>query len=44
VAHAHFIPRVEFARFGRSDAKIVGVALRDSTKRVDKTEGARVHP
>ena len=37
--------RVVFAKFGKEDARIVGVALRDTRKRVDKiTHGARMHP
>ena len=37
--------RAVFARSGREDARIVGLAMRDSKKRVDKiTEGARMHP
>ena len=37
--------RAVFARFGAEDARIVGVALRDARKRVDKiTAGARMHP
>lgn len=37
--------RAVFAQFGREDARIVGVALRDSKKVVDKiTSGARMHP
>lgn len=36
--------RAVFAKFGKEDANIVGVALRDTKKRVDKiTEGARMH-
>ncbi len=37
--------RAVFAKFGKDNANIVGVALRDTKKRVDKiTEGARMHP
>lgn len=37
--------RAVFSRFGKDDARIVGLALRDTRKRVDKiTEGARMHP
>jgi hypothetical protein len=37
--------RAVFAKFGKDDARIVGVALRDTRKRVDKiTDGARMHP
>jgi hypothetical protein len=37
--------REVFARFGPQDARIVGIAMRDTKKRVDKiTEGARMHP
>lgn len=37
--------RAVFAKFGAGDARIVGVALRDTKKRVDKiTEGAKMHP
>lgn len=37
--------RAVFARFGKDDARVVGVALRDTRKRVDKiTDGARMHP
>ena len=37
--------REVFQQFGPADAKIVGVALRDDKKLVDKiTKGARMHP
>lgn len=37
--------RAVFARFRQRDARIVGLALRDTKKRVDKiTDGARMHP
>lgn len=37
--------RAEFARFGAADAKVVGLALRESRKLVDKiAKGARMHP
>ena len=37
--------RAVFAKFGKEGASIVGVALRDTKKRVDKiTDGARMHP
>jgi len=37
--------RAVFAKFGKHDARIVGVALRDTKKRVEKiTDGARMHP
>lgn len=37
--------RAVFAKFGKDDARIVGIAFRDTKKRVDKiTAGARMHP
>lgn len=37
--------REVFAQFGKEDARIVGIAMRDTKKRVDKiTAGARMHP
>nr|WP_280634386.1 DUF2000 family protein [Allopusillimonas ginsengisoli] len=37
--------RTVFAKFGKDDARIVGIALRDRKKRVDKiTAGAQMHP
>lgn len=37
--------RAVFARFGKDDARIVGIALRSTKKQVDKiTGGARMHP
>jgi hypothetical protein len=37
--------RAVFAKFNKDEAHIVGVAMRDTKKRVDKiTEGARMHP
>lgn len=37
--------RTVFAKYGKDNANIVGIALRDTKKRVDKiTEGARMHP
>ena len=37
--------RAVFAEHGPSDAKVVGLALREERKLVDKiTKGARMHP